>query len=103
MPISEQTSIFLIILSPAVAMYGAVCREPCGQSHSTMPGGLAKARTVIVGTMKKESVTVGRPWAVHVALESERIGFVRQKYEELLKLVDGWKDASYGTNQDELG
>ncbi|KAH0542441.1 hypothetical protein FGG08_003196 [Glutinoglossum americanum] len=89
---------------PAVAAYGPLFGELVGMFAADpmahMPGDLAKAATAVVDIIKREGMAAGRPWAVRVALGSDGMGSVRQKCEEQLKLVDGWKDVSYSTDRD---
>jgi short-subunit dehydrogenase len=92
---------------PAVAAYGPLFGELVGMFTADpmahMPGDLAKAAATIVDVIKREGMAAGRPLAVRVALGSDGVDSVRQKCEEQLKLVDGWKDVSYSTDRDRQG
>jgi short-subunit dehydrogenase len=92
---------------PAVASYGPLFGELVGMFAADpmayMPGDLAKAATAIVDVITRKDVAARQPWAVRIALGSDGMASVKQKCEEQLKLVDGWKDISCSTDRDSQG
>ncbi|KAK3385403.1 hypothetical protein B0H63DRAFT_472862 [Podospora didyma] len=65
-----------------------------------MPGDLSKVAPRIVDVLKREGAAAGRPWAVRVVFGSDAHASIKQKCDEMLALLDRWKDVSYATDRD---
>jgi NAD(P)-dependent dehydrogenase (short-subunit alcohol dehydrogenase family) len=64
-----------------------------------MPGDLNRVGPTIVDVVKGEGVAEGKKWAVHVVMGSDAYLSVKQKCEEELQLLEGWKDVSVQTDR----
>jgi NAD(P)-dependent dehydrogenase (short-subunit alcohol dehydrogenase family) len=89
---------------PAIAGYLPLFMELSGiwvaNPMGHMPGDLRKCGERIVDVVKREGMASGLPWAVRVALGSDAMGYVEQKCDEQLQLLDAWKDVSRSTDRD---
>lgn len=89
---------------PAVDAYGPLFSELVGvfatNPMAHMPGDLTKAAARIVDVVKREGMASGRPWSARVSLGSDGMGSARQKCEEMLTVLDEWKDLSSSTDRE---
>ncbi|KAK3376907.1 hypothetical protein B0T24DRAFT_232582 [Lasiosphaeria ovina] len=67
-----------------------------------MPGALEKVTPLIVDVLKRDGAesVAGKPWAVRLWFGSDAYASVKQKCDEVLVLLDEFKDVAYATDRD---
>jgi NAD(P)-dependent dehydrogenase (short-subunit alcohol dehydrogenase family) len=92
---------------PTIAAYGPLYNE-LGEMFAVnptefMPGDLRRGAKAMMDVVTRKGIAAERPWAVRVLLGSDAVASVRQKLDELTKLVNEWKDVSRSTDRDPEG
>ncbi|KAK3944546.1 3-oxoacyl-reductase [Diplogelasinospora grovesii] len=68
-----------------------------------MPGDLVRIPSVIYDIMTRTGVAEHKPWGVRVLLGSDAYDSVKQKCEEMLTVMEEWKDVSKSTDREGFG
>jgi len=89
---------------PAIEAYQPLFAELVGNFATDpmghMPGDLTKAANRISDVLKREGMAAGRPWVPRLALGSDGWASMKQKCDELLVIVGGWKNVSVSTDRE---
>lgn len=89
---------------PVIDAYGPLFGDLVGVFGSNpmghMPGDLTKAASRIIDVIKREGFAANRPWAVRISLGSDGMGSAKQKCEQMLEILDGWKELSTSTDRE---
>ncbi|KAL8288313.1 hypothetical protein RB597_000428 [Gaeumannomyces tritici] len=82
-------------------LFGTLMSKFATNPMAHMPGDVGKAAARIVDVLRREGLAAGKPWAVRVALGSDGMGSAKQRCEQQLKLVEGWRDLSLSTDRED--